>query len=1033
MLHKPTGWLGGFIVLSLVLSGCGGTSGGAVDDSSDSLTADSDSLHDSTSDSLSDSGSGSASETVTEDTATEGTGSEDTEGTGSEDTQTSDSATEDTATEDTQTGDSATEDTATEDTEPEPMLRLDDVQPPAASRELEVLLTLTGELFGQGMTVEIYLGSDDAIELGEAEVSTDEQSATVVLPADSSRPQGLYAVTVRNPNSDEATLTGALLVSALHPPVVTGVEPALAWQGDPADAVLSDRSVRLLGSGFVSTPWVTLVDVDDPNNAFDAAEVHFIDTETLVAVVPSESQAMPAGQYYVWVTNPDNLSAQWIDEVSEEAGIFVVTEIPPPRITQIGPVQWPFMDAVNPFVVQGEHFQDSATIELLGELGDVALEPVTFVSATELSTTIPGSAVTVGIYPVRVTNPDGQSDVFYAYEAKNGTDGHFAQEFSALAVSLLSPRERLAAAVGFDAYGSAHVYVVGGIDEDGTVRADGESAAVSTHGELGEFSALQQWGGLENPRTSNQLAGPRQGHSLLRVGQWLYAIGGSMTNTKGAPGEAFEALSTVERAEILGLQSQPTAQAPVRVGSGELPIGTWYYRISSLGEQGESLASAAVQILNQNGTLEVCWTPVAGATSYNIYRSPAADGRPGSTRLLAPQVAGPCFLDDGAAQPAPGYASATPVLGGTLTAGQWTYRLSSVKGGIESVAGYATSVLVEEGTGAVQLTWSEVPGATYNLYRSADAGAAGEPTYLLASGLEGTQWIDLGDGSPNLEIPADDGIAVLPVGSVSRWEELSGITNRPREGLGAVAVSAAQNADISVVSYLFLAGGRPDASGDAYESTVEVAAVYDDGDLGPWTSLTSASMTTARAFFPLVTTEGRGLTAISVDAAAEDPSSMLPPVPAPDDEPVFLVAFQGDSGFAGVANDGLVTSEVALVDRSLGTLSAWAYQTDGDLVNGRRTHGHQALLIDDFAYCLPGVDTETTDGEPVPLGSNASRFPVDISADTDAEVLGSFMAANAELVTKRSYYAMVRVSGRVFVLGGNDGQGAIGSVESIPQ
>ncbi|MCU0661030.1 MAG: hypothetical protein MUC50_01740 [Myxococcota bacterium] len=1059
MSKKPSVWMWRLAAVAVWLSGCGGQSGSPAEEDSESATQDTATEDTATQDTVTQDTATedtATQDTVTQDTATEDTATQDTvtqdtvtqdtatQDTATQDTVTQDTVTQDTVTQDTVTQDTATEDTATQDTvtqdsdsvtfesdtPTELQLRLDRVQPPSSSRELALTLTLTGELFTTGMTVEIRLSEGEPIALGTAVVAPEGTSATVELPADPTRPQGLYDVTVRNPDLDEDTLPGALLVSADPPPVLTDVEPALAWSGDPLDEVLSDRSVRLLGSGFINTPWVTFVSATDPGLAFDAAEVHFVDAQTLVAVVPSESQSMPAGNYHVWVSNPDTLSAQWLVDGTLEPGVLVVTDTPPPRITEIGPVQWPFMTLLAPFIVRGEHFQDGATIELLGPQAAVALTPVEFVSVLELSTSIGASVVTVGLYPVRVTNPDGQSDVFYAYEAKNGTDGHFSEDFSLLEVTLQQARDRLAAEVGFDAYGAAHVYAVGGIDEAQAVRSDVEEAAVSTHGELAAFEILQQWGSAASPRIATELETPRQGHALLRVGKWLYAIGGSSSPTKGLPASEAFALSTVERAEILHVGTQPVAQKPTRLGDGNLPVGTWYYRVSALGEWGEGLASAEVQLLNQGGSLEVCWTAVEGAVSYNLYRSSAADGRAGSTRLLATEQLGPCFVDDGALHPAPGFVSASALPGGALGLGRFTYRLTSLVGGEESVAGYAASVVLEAGNGSVELSWTEVPGATYNVYRV--ESATDDPTALttlLASGLSETSWVDLGDLSPSPGLAPDEGHEPLSHGSLGLWTTLVGELNEGREGAGA-AVVPADSDDGSVLAYLYVAGGRPDSSGQGYLSSVEVAAVFDDGELGPWTALSATPMTGPRAFFPLASTWGRGVTQVS---AGGDELTFETGAEPSVEEPVYLIAFQGDAGFSTPSNDGLISAEAALVDRTTGALAHWYDQPDGQLVNGRRTHGHQAALIDDYAYCLPGVDTETAGGEPMPLSSNTSRFPLDVTPAAADEVLDNYMAANAEFLVRRSYYALVRVSGSVFVLGGNDGLGAIASVERVPQ
>ena len=101
---------------------------------------------------------------------------------------------------------------------------------------------------------------------------------------------------------------------------------------------------------------------------------------------------------------------------------------------------------------------------------------------------------------------------------------------------------------------------------------------------------------------------------------------------------------------------------------------------------------------------------------------------------------------------------------------------------------------------------------------------------------------------------------------------------------------------------------------------------------------------------------------------------------------------------------------------------------------GSKTYAHDALFVDDYLYCLPGVNDEAIADEPDPLSSTTSRFPIDVKAANLIYVISdNYMAANASWSNERSYYDIVRVNGYVFVMGGNDGFGPISSVESIPQ
>src|SRR5262249_20018747 len=109
-------------------------------------------------------------------------------------------------------------------------------------------------------------------------------------------------------------------------------------------------------------------------------------------------------------------------------------------------------------------------------------------------------------------------------------------------------------------------------------------------------------------------------------------------------------LDDVERAEILGYRTMPQIQQPRSMSGNGLPLGTWYYQVAAVTTAlGESLPSREVALVNQGGTIHICWSPppAGAADSYNLYRSLAADGRSGTERLLKTGITGTCFDDNG--------------------------------------------------------------------------------------------------------------------------------------------------------------------------------------------------------------------------------------------------------------------------------------------------------------------------------------------------------------------------------------------------
>ncbi len=961
-------------------------------------------------------------------------------------------------------------------------LSLVEVQPQAASRYLDTELTLIGTGFVTGMNVTLFNEdvTPQTINIGAAVAEVGGESATVVLHTDPDRPQGLYDLTVTVAGVGSATLEDAIFVSEQEAPIVTNVEPTVAWVGNPMDSVLSDRTVQIQGENFAYSPWVKWVSVADPELVYQAVDVDYINTENLTVIIPSESAPMEVGAYYVFVTNPDNLSGQWIDPDSSEPGEFVVVSSPPPMISAIDPVQHEFNDACVPFTITGLYFHANAEVSLLTASGEEPL-PVDSVSpeGTLITASIPKETVEIGYYPVKVTNPDdGQFDLFYAFEAKNPTDGHFYGNFAPVDTAMNVARERLGLEYGFDAYGGTHLYATGGLDEANVVRGDMETTSVNIYGEVGQWRTLRQWGGVDNPRIDNVFNTARSGHALVRVGEWLYAIGGNGNDTSVDLLDTNLALASVESARILRSGTMPEIISLTRVDDGDLPLGTWYFRVSSIGPLGESLSSGEAKIANTDGTVRVCWEKVAGATQYNIYRSVAADGRPGTTRLVATaDDVGPgttmCFDDDGSVFPAPGFLSGTVQTGGTLAVGTWAYQVSALVNAEESLAGYAIKITTETGNGTVELCWDEVPGATgYNVYRSDDIVADVDQipkTFLFASGLTTPEWID--DGTPTT-VPeprpaAPDGVRVLPVGSLSAWQTVGNELGTAREGLGAVAIavplSDTGDMDAGVDAgfewngehqvHIYAVGGRPHGGANGYLTSAERAQVAADGQLGPWSAL-EEELETPRAFFSLFTSQRREMSPIS-----SWPGDDL------DEGNIFLFAIAGDESFDPLNNNtGLTTIEASEVNAPDGTLSSWVIQ-DGDLSSGRKTYAGGGAVVDQYLYCIPGVKTEQagTDGvndyEPIPLGSGSldldgglidggsgggggggseltSRFEMifdDPLSDPYNDLLTNYMSSNGGLETPRSYYGVVRVNAHIYIVGGNDGTGPIASVENIPQ
>ncbi|MFT3925979.1 MAG: MopE-related protein [Myxococcales bacterium] len=783
------------------------------------------------------------------------------------------------------------------------------------------------------------IGADASLVLR----ALDSASADLSLPADevqgdaaavftlhaSALPAGLYAVDLTS--GGVASPCGTLGVSPLAPPSVSSVTPDSAHVGVVGDGVLSDRTVVITGSGFQDAPSVLFVKRGDAKQRFLGEQVSFVSAGQITVVVPSESLGMALGDYDVIVINPDGLRGTWSNP-------FHIVADPPPQITNVDPFRGAQAASVA-VTITGKHFAATA-VAALDVNGVLKPLPVTSrTDDTQIKVTISGSTLGLAIgsqYPLRVTNPDGQFDVYFAYSVSASSEAKL-DGFANTGVNLAVGRYRLASAVGFDAASRGYIYVGGGIDASGNVLGNLEAVEVSGLGLNSAGSVLQQWGSAAQPRVSNNYVTARAGHSMVRVGRYLYALGGASANTHVATPSDAALLASVERAKILDFKEQPAIFTPQALGGSGLPLGNWYYRVSALGAWGESLPSREIQLLQTSGSVRVCWSGVEGATSYNLYRSPASDGRAGTTRLAMTEIVGSmenggvrCAVDDGKGgfRFAPGRlrgiaktAADTGAAGAGLAVGHYLYRVTATIDGVETAAGYRAFVSIDDvGTSHVALRWDPVVGATYTLYRTktAFAGApqGNEATFRIATGLTDNQWIDDGTQTPDAANPAPDGIRALTPGSLSRFQTLPQAMPEAREGLDAVAATlprvdrSGTPTVVGLTTYIYAAGGRSATTvdkADVYLSGVlRIAVDGATGDLdqaGFVNAGTTHAMKQKRAFFPLLTNIGQ-----RDDVRAPQPEE--PPCEENDGDGYLPARCGGDD-----CNDNDVTIHPDAVDR----------------------------------------------------------------------------------------------------------------------
>ena len=991
---------------------------------------------------------------------------------------------------DASTGDDAAEPDAASDALPDAAppdavasFGLTSIFPIAASRTIDTSLTING--YGINGTPTIELVNCDQASTTYTLTASAVTASTIAtsLAADPDRVQGLYTVNVTNGDGMTASLMCAFRILAASPPTVTQVVASSAYQGVAMDGVNSDTTVYITGTGFQSTPTVRWVSTTDPSRFYDALFVGFVSPTDLTAVVPSETSMMQADTYHVFVSNPDTLSGQWLNGATP--GIFTITATAPPDITDVSPVRIKNDGAcaTTTITLTGTGFQTGATAWYIAPASTTCAgsttDPngqllcpftVTAVMATSITGTFP-SCPTTGIYPVVAINPDAQADYWYSIEVTPSFDGHLtADPFVNAQNGLVTARWKHAVQYGFDAFSHAIVYAAGGQDAAGNVLGSVEASIFDIFGTPGVFHTTQQYGGAATPRVDNDLTVAREGLTLQRVGKSLFAIGGTTVRADVATPVAASAV--VERAQILSYAEMAGVKQPTVVAATGLPLGSWYYRVSAIGPWGESLATREVVAINKAGSIEVCWVApqMTGATSYNIYRSRASDGRAGTSAALAFEVtsAASCFTDNGAERlaPAPGNARGTVATGGALTAGDFTYRVAAVVpltggGTFETYAGYATTTTITAadvtgGMQTVQVAWDAlaITGVAYRLYRRDPVTG----TYKLLDGAGALTANSFSDGGVAFDasgaMPRTE-IMPLPTGSLSKWTavDVPQLTTR-REGLDGVVIAMDPATSNNLIARILVAGGR-DGTGGAYtyHKTAESLGFYADGTTETAWSPETPVFTHARAYYALVTTQNRndtpfppppeeppagddgtvilattGTRSLQHEAfpfAEEvllDGSTTTTSANVVGTEPVYVIAVMGDDAFATNMNTGRSDHEACLVDGVTGRLACTTTWTVQNPTNSIATFGHDAVLYFSYLYPFMGIARETLGGVTTVIAHvNAAieRFPlVDLATTVAGQILGSKQSANNSFNVKRAYYQMTRLLARLYVIGG---------------
>lgn len=549
-----------------------------------------------------------------------------------------------------------------------------------------------------------------------------------------------------------------------------------------------DTDLSIQGVNFQSTPRVYAGDRP-------LVGVAFLSSGSLSALVPAGT---PAGTYDLVVVNPNGHCGKL------DRGLRV-SNASPPVATSASPTRVPVGQDAE-VVLLGFNFSNDAKVYVVPLNGAAVEARVSARTAGSLTVTVPvGSAsLAGGSYVLRIQNGDGQSvDLgnFVVFDPNQTV-----QTWSLSPNELNIPREGAAAGVGLDEIGQSFLYVVGGDDRGGSVYDTIEVSALDRWGRPGPWRVLR--GGMTVPRTDLALAvwpDPRDGRT------YLFAVG-------GYDGTNF--LDTVERARILSPTEAPTVTSIVPASSGALPAGTWYYVVSAVTPQGETIGSreAAVELVG-GGQIQLTWRGVEGTgVFYRVYRTVAANGMSGDEVLIRDGHFSTTFSDAGQWLPDP---TSRPIPPGGLS----SWEAPVLPDGTPNLLNSA-----RRGAAAVAAT---DPAGQWNLYAIAGGrGASTDPDH----------W-DQASPSWERSILGSDPTNPASVGPWSAGAATNPVLIGYRVGGAAVPAEEFTQGPTGG-SAIVVFGGYTALSGS--RQVVVYARLLEGGNLSPWQGIRSLYLDQAR-------------------------------------------------------------------------------------------------------------------------------------------------------------------------------------------
>jgi len=631
--------------------------------------------------------------------------------------------------------------------------------------------------------------------------------------------EGTYDIVL----GDGGTLDAGFVEVAQPDITVVQVNPPF---GSPsADTAIS---VTTSGHQLADTPTIY---VSQNGVATQLRAVSFESATSLSAIVPGNTLA--AGDYDIIVTDPLDASGGHVGRLP--AGFHLISA--PPQMFTLTP-QTVEAATSTKLVVAGTGFTTptawlqtcSAPPGVVAPTTPFALPAPTNVTPTSLDVTIAGNTMAAGVACVlRIVDgtpadpkapcPAGGTCLPYAdFSAiasvvNSGNLGVWANTAPNVA-PMQNARRALGAVSGRPSNEARFLYAVGG---DGgtatTARTDVEST------QLDPVGSMLGWTTQRNAMTK-----ARTELATVRVGQFIYAIGGS---------DGSNALSSVERARILDPLDVPELPdldlTPATTG---VAAGTWVYKITGVRDPayasdpgGETLTSDPLTVtlpeLHGNNPLikvTLTWSQLPDVISYNIYRTPGPGQAASQVELIGNVPAGTTpavtFEDTGAHS-----MGTTPLPIGAL--GKWhtTSALNVARVGAAAVAAPGPSDATSE---------------TFFLYV---AGGANSATFAAGSLQDSYEWAQI-------TINKADGAQ-----TVSPFTKLAASIGGGRAFLSAyTAGSTIKNTIPAGTTYVYFGSGQSDETANAKVIAMvagSMTTASTSGDLGTLASVAAANVSGA--------------------------------------------------------------------------------------------------------------------------------------------------------------------------------------------